>query len=79
MNNRIEYIDAMRGLAMIMVVIGHFFVFSFHYHNALFLNINAALELPIFFMISGFFAPHILNNTSVIFGEFVNGSEEPSV
>lgn len=65
MTRRIEYIDAMRGLAMIMVVIGHFFVFSFHYHNALFLNINAALQLPIFFMISGFFAPHMLKESFI--------------
>lgn len=65
MNNRIEYIDAMRGLAMIMVVIGHFFVYSFHYHNALFLNINATLQLPLFFMISGFFAPHILKESFI--------------
>lgn len=63
MTRRIEYIDAMRGLAMIMVVIGHFFVFSFHYHNALFLNVNAALQIPLFFMISGFFAPHMLKES----------------
>lgn len=63
MTRRIEYIDAMRGLAMIMVVIGHFFSLSFHYYNPLFLNINATLQLPLFFMISGFFAPHMLKES----------------
>lgn len=63
MTRRIEYIDAMRGLAMIMVVIGHFFSFSFHCYNPLFLNINATLQLPLFFMISGFFAPHMLKES----------------
>lgn len=73
MTRRIEYIDAMRGLAMIMVVIGHFFSLSFHYLNPLFLNINAALQLPLFFMISGFFAPHMLKESfsKAVWNKFV--------
>ena len=60
MSRRIEYIDAMRGLAMTMVVISHFFTGSFHYENALYINVNHALQIPLFFMIGGFFAPQVL-------------------
>jgi len=65
MNHRIEYIDAMRGLAMTMVVISHFFTGSFHYENALYLNVNYALQIPLFFMIGGFFAPQMLRKSFI--------------
>lgn len=60
MNRRIEYIDAMRGLAMTLVVICHFFTGSFHCNNALNSYAINILQIPLFFMISGFFAPHML-------------------
>lgn len=58
---RIEYIDAMRGLAMLLVVIGHFFTWTLANNNAnIFCSIiNAQLQIPLFFMISGFFASRL--------------------
>lgn len=56
MGKRIEYIDAMRGLAMLLVVVGHVFVFSFKdMDHILFRILSANLEVPLFFMVSGFF------------------------
>ena len=55
MNNRIGYIDAMRGLAMIFVVIGHVFIYSFyHLGNPIMKVLNEEIEVPLFFMVSGF-------------------------
>ena len=73
MNRRIEYIDAMRGLAMTLVVIYHFFTGSFHYSNAFNYAINNTLQIPLFFMISGFFAPHMLRKPFIhaIFDKFL--------
>lgn len=73
MGSRIEYIDAMRGLAMTMVVICHFFTGSFHCNNALYMYVNHALQIPLFFMISGFFAPHMLRQPIIkaIWNKFV--------
>lgn len=65
MNRRIEYIDAMRGLAMVMVVICHFFTLSFHYQNPLYMNVNHALQIPLFFLVGGFFAPHMFRHSFI--------------
>jgi surface polysaccharide O-acyltransferase-like enzyme len=55
MGKRIEYIDAMRGLAMLLVVIGHVHVFSFnHTDNVLFQILSLEIQIPLFFMVSGF-------------------------
>lgn len=55
MAKRIEYIDAMRGLAMLLVVIGHVFVFSFKNEGNIFFQVlSAEIEVPLFFMVSGF-------------------------
>lgn len=53
---RIQYVDAMRGLAMVMVVISHIFVLCLNYvpiYNEL---ISIQFQIPLFFFISGFFA-----------------------
>lgn len=65
MSRRIEYIDAMRGLAMVMVVICHFFSWSFHYQNPLYMNVNHALQIPLFFLVGGFFAPQMLRQSFI--------------
>lgn len=58
MKKRIEYIDAMRGLTMLLVVYSHIVVFSYggkyianpyHFNNMLVL-----FRMPLFFFISGF-------------------------
>lgn len=54
---RLEYIDSMRGLAILLVVTGHILLFGFHHSasNYLFVFLNDQLQLPLFFLISGFF------------------------
>lgn len=53
---RIEYIDAMRGMAMFMVIVYHISFGCFHSENIITKIVNVQLELPLFFFISGFFA-----------------------
>ena len=55
-SNRIGYIDEMRGFAMCLVVIGHVFLFSFNIEAQGFISsfLCGTLQLPLFFMISGF-------------------------
>lgn len=67
---RIQYVDAMRGLAMIMVVIWHVYIMCFHYESQFSYRLNWTLQLPIFVMISGFFAGRLLTKPfKVIFRE----------
>ena len=56
---RIEYIDAMRGMAMFMVIVYHISFGCFHSENIITKIVNVQLELPLFFFISGFFANKI--------------------
>lgn len=52
-SKRIEYIDAMRGFTMLLVVVSHIFVHSFHTENS-FNTFFLTLRMPLFFFISGF-------------------------
>lgn len=57
-NNRTEYIDALKAIAIIMVVMGHVLFFSFNiptYESILGCLIYSA-NMPIFFFLSGLFA-----------------------
>lgn len=57
MSERIKYIDALRGLAMLMVVMVHvegFSVFIEEFHMSFLRRFCEALMLPLFFFISGF-------------------------
>lgn len=57
MSERLKYIDALRGLAMLMVVFVHvegFSVFIEEFHMSLFRRLCEAVMLPLFFFISGF-------------------------
>lgn len=55
MGKRIGYVDAMRGLAMLLVVIGHVFYFSFcDKTNVIYRILSDELQIPLFFMVSGF-------------------------
>ena len=60
MKERIGYVDAMRGLAMLMVVVGHCCIGSFGNHPIFDIYVNQAVQIPLFFLISGFFAPMML-------------------
>ena len=53
---RENYIDAMRGLAMVMVIVYHVTEDYFHSDNLIVRLVNIQLQLPLFFFISGFFA-----------------------
>ena len=54
---RIEYVDALRGFTMYLVVYAHVVNFSFHMGDvASFNNILSNFFLSLFFFISGFFA-----------------------
>lgn len=55
MKKRIEYIDAMRGLAMLFVVVDHLLFHSFrHTDNVIGLILSYEIQIPLFFMVSGF-------------------------
>ena len=69
MPGRIKYIDALRGLAMLMVVMVHvegFSVFIEEFHVSFFRRICEALMLPLFFFISGFLARPISGKALMI-------------
>lgn len=53
---RIEYLDAIRGLAMLFVVMGHIQFFSIGHNFPGLLQQTSLLMIPLFFFISGFFA-----------------------
>lgn len=54
---RIQWIDAMRGFTMFLVVLGHVFLFSLGYAKATALpSIFLTFRMPLFFFISGFVA-----------------------
>ena len=58
MGKRLEYIDALRGLAMLLVVFGHVTYFSFDMVTSVDIVVSS-LHLPLFFFISGF----VINKT----------------
>ena len=53
MNNRLGYIDAIRGFAMLIVVYGHVNYFSFKM-TPFIGTITGAIQMPLFFFISGY-------------------------
>jgi peptidoglycan/LPS O-acetylase OafA/YrhL len=55
MNNRLGYIDAIRGFAMLLVVYGHVNFFSFKITPSIGV-ITESIQMPIFFFISGYVA-----------------------
>lgn len=52
---RIEFIDQLKGVAMLMVVFGHLMQFSFGVPHSTLEVILEAFDLPLFFFVSGFF------------------------
>ncbi|MDD6889869.1 MAG: acyltransferase [Bacteroidales bacterium] len=55
METRISYFDNMKGVAILLVVIGHIMLFSFGFEDSQ-LVIFLCFHMPVFFYISGFFA-----------------------
>lgn len=51
---RIEYIDAMRGFTMMLVVYSHIHQFSIHAEGLSFNHLLILIRMPLFFFLSGF-------------------------
>ena len=60
MGKRIEYIDAAKGLAMILVVVGHC-----HWKGHLAGSLIYSFHMPLFFIISGFFLKQVSLRQSI--------------
>ncbi len=52
--NRIEYIDALRGFTMILVVFSHVMLFTFGIESSFVNEVFMSFRMPLFFFISGF-------------------------
>lgn len=53
---RLQYLDQMKGIAILLVVVGHVMQFSFGIHGS---SVNGMLEIfnmPLFFYVSGYLA-----------------------
>ena len=78
-NSRIEYIDALRGFVMLLVVLGHVPMYCYHQADAIsFSLIPTTFHLALFFFISGWFIKNVSvsdnvahNYRSIIEGKFV--------
>ena len=56
MTNRIEYLDALRGFVMLLVVLGHVPMYCYHHLSGIsFSAIPSTFHLALFFFISGWF------------------------
>ena len=68
MKQRIEYIDALRGFTMILVVFAHVQTFSFDIqpNSTLLSSLFLSFRMPLFFFISGYFAYRKENAESAI-------------
>lgn len=53
---RLDYIDALRGLAILFIVFGHIPMYCYHTSEALTScrSFTSLVQLPIFFFVSGF-------------------------
>ncbi|MEQ2546077.1 MULTISPECIES: acyltransferase family protein [Alistipes] len=71
--NRIEYIDAMRGFTMILVVYAHVVFFSFGIDSSYpsFNQFFMLMRMPLFFFISGFIFYRETTWTSKIVSQFI--------
>lgn len=54
MKKRIEYIDALRGFTMILVVFSHVLLFTFGIESSFINDVFVSFRMPLFFFISGF-------------------------
>lgn len=56
MTQRINYIDRMKGFAILVVVLAHVFLFTFDMGDSLIFKFCASFEMPLFMFVSGFVA-----------------------
>ena len=55
MTSRLTYFDQMKGIAIILVVIGHVMQFSYGYNPSEVVKMLSIFHMPIFFYVSGYF------------------------
>lgn len=67
MKERLAYFDQMKGLAIILVVIGHVMQFSFGYKTSDVVDMLGVFHMPIFFYISGYFMYKVMPSTKEMF------------
>ena len=56
MNNRIVFIDRLKGFAIFIVVIAHFYTFAFHGTSSLYFKFFQSFEMYLFMWLSGYVA-----------------------
>ena len=53
MNTRLEYIDRLKGLAMLLVLVGHVIVFCGLGYDNVFIKHITLMNMPLFFFLNG--------------------------
>lgn len=71
--NRIDYIDSMRGFAIICVLIGHVLLFVIANKESFWFNLVDSFQMPLFFFISGLMAYSTRKNKQHEFWSKING------
>lgn len=64
---RLQYFDQMKGIAIILVVIGHVMQFSFGFNTSDVVDMLGIFHMPVFFYISGYFLYKQIDNISLLF------------
>lgn len=67
MNNRIEYVDILRGFAIFLVTFGHIMERSGYHESPLFAFIYS-FHMPLFFCISGFICDYVYDKRCFLVG-----------
>lgn len=65
-NERIQYLDRIKGFAILLVVIGHVYIFSFGMTDTLVFKIIGSFHMHLFMFVSGYVAyipPNKINPT----------------
>lgn len=65
-NARIYYLDQLKGLAIILVVLGHVMQFVFGFSQSLVVNFLAIFHMPLFFLVSGYLSYGKQKNLTII-------------
>lgn len=60
MKTRIQYIDRLKGLAILSVVLGHCYLFALNHRGVIF-GIVSSYEIPLFIFLSGYVLTDVPN------------------
>ena len=69
MNDRIQYIDRLKGLAILLVVIGHLMAFCTHGERNPIYEVICSFHMPLFMFLSGLVLTYTPPLYCKIFGE----------